>query len=229
VMGAISGLVGTLVALYWRDANRGEGQLIDASIYEGLLPLIASSLATWQEGEPPPKRMGSRMPATIPRNAYCTKDGRWVALSASTDAQIARILELFGIDTPENRARFGTMEARQAHELEMDALMRDWLLAHDCATAVAKLTEARISVGEINDLKQVVDDPQFKARESITRFEDPNLGTIKTPAPAPKLTKTPGRIARPAPQLGEHSEAVCREWLGMAGEEIEALKRAKAI
>jgi len=230
VMGAISGLVGTLMALYWRDANKGEGQRIDASIYEGLLPLLGSSLASWQEGTPPPRRMGSRMAATIPRNAYRSRDGRWLALSASTDPQIARILELLAIDTPENRARFGTMKARMAHVEEMDSLMSDWIGAQDCATVLAKLGgDARISVAEINDLDQVMADPNVRARGSITRFEDPRLGTIKTPAPTPRLTKTPGRIARPAPALGEHTEAVCRDWLGLSDADVESLRHAGAI
>lgn len=230
VMGAISGLVGTLTALYWRDANGGEGQLIDATIYEALLPLLGSTLAPWKAGMPSPKRMGSRMEATVPRNAYRTRDDRWVALSASTDPQIARILMLLGIDTPDNRARFGTMEARLANVTAMDGIMADWIGRNDLETVLARLgSEARISIAEINDLNQVLADPNVKARGSIATIDDPRLGRINTPAPAPRLAKTPGCIASPAPALGEHTEAVCREWLGLADEALAALRAAGAI
>lgn len=234
VMGAISGLVGTLVALYWRDANRadkrGEGQLIDATIYEALLPLLGSTLAPWKAGTPAPKRMGSRMEATVPRNAYRTRDGRWVALSASTDPQIARILALLDIDTPENRERFGTMAARLRNVAAMDAIMSGWIAQHDLAAVLAKLGgEARISIAEINDLNQVLADPNVKARGSITTIDDPRLGPINTPSPAPRLTRTPGRITSPAPALGEHTEAVCAEWLGLSESEIAALRTSGAV
>jgi formyl-CoA transferase len=213
VMGAMAGIGGVLAALYWRDANGGTGQLVDVSLYESVLPFLCTAMVAWTPGDPPPARTGSRVPGAVPRNVYGTADGRWLAVSGATDAQVGRVLALLGVDTPDARARFATSAARLEHGDELDALVAAWIAARDADTVLAALDGARIPVSEVNDLARLVADPHVVARGSVAHVEDPELGPLVMPAPQPRLSATPGRIARPAPALGEHTDAILAEWL----------------
>jgi crotonobetainyl-CoA:carnitine CoA-transferase CaiB-like acyl-CoA transferase len=220
VMGAMAGIGGVLAALYWRDANGGTGQLVDVSLYESVLPFLCTAMVAWSPGEPPPARTGSRVPGGVPRNVYGTADGRWLAVSGATDAQVARILVLVGADTPEAHARFGRSADRLANGDELDALVAAWIAANDADTVLDALDESRIPVTEVNDLARLVADPHVVARGSIATVDDPELGTLLMPAPEPHLSATPGRITAPAPGLGEHTGAVVADWLGSPADDV---------
>jgi crotonobetainyl-CoA:carnitine CoA-transferase CaiB-like acyl-CoA transferase len=228
-MGALSGFLGALLALYGRDANGGQGQLVDASMYEALLPMLGPILAIWQPGQTSPMRTGSRMPGAVPRNVYKTSDNRWVELVASTDAQATRILEVMEALNPETTARFGRSTDRIAHGDELDSMVAHWVATRDAATVMKVLLEARIPSSEVNDLARVVEDPHVRFRKAVVSLNDPVVGPITMAAPAPHLTRTPGAISREGPALGAHTEEICREWLRFSDAEISRLKEASVI
>src|SRR5205823_2093231 len=124
---ALSGAMGVLAALYHRDARGGRGQHVDVSMYEPVLHLLNGTIAGWDPEGPPPARTGSRVPGGVPRNTYQCSDGAWVAISGTTDNQVARILVLTGNDTEAHRSRFGTSAARLAAADELDALVAAWV------------------------------------------------------------------------------------------------------
>jgi crotonobetainyl-CoA:carnitine CoA-transferase CaiB-like acyl-CoA transferase len=213
-LGAFFGLSGVLAALYWRDANGGTGQLVDVSIHEAVLQLLGPAMVAWSPGDAPPSRTGSRIPVATPRNVYRTRDGRWVVISGPTDAQVLRILELMGSDSDDDRARFGTAASRNEHADELDRVVAAWVATQDARTVVDALVDARIPVTEVNDVPSLLADPHVRARGSIVELDDPELGTLRVPAPAPHLSRTPPRIATTGPALGAHTAAVLRDWLG---------------
>jgi crotonobetainyl-CoA:carnitine CoA-transferase CaiB-like acyl-CoA transferase len=212
-MGAIAGISGVLAALYWRDANGGTGQLVDVSLFESVLPFLGPLMVAWSPGEPAPTRTGSRVPGAVPRNVYATADGRWVAVSGATDAQVGRMLELIGNDTPGARARFGRSAERLAHGDELDALVAAWIAERDADAVVAQLIATRIPVAEVNDLQRLLADPHVQARRSVIEVDDPDLGTVCMPSPQPHLSATAGRIRNTGPALGAHTDEVVRDWL----------------
>src|SRR5262245_13776430 len=115
------GALGALAACFHR-AQGGPGQHVDVSMYEPILQLLAPAVTTYAAGGDAPRRMGSRVPGGVPRNVYRTSDDRWIAVSGTTDTQVARLLPLLGLDDDEGRARFGTSAARLAAADELDAL-----------------------------------------------------------------------------------------------------------
>ena len=213
-LGALSGLIGTLVALYWRDARGGTGQYVDASMFEQVLLLVGSALVAWSPGSPPPARTGSKVPGGVPRNVYRTSDGRWLAVSGPTDAQVARILEVIGRHEQTDIERWGTSAKRLDDADALDAAVAKWIFERDADTVIRMLRDARIPVVGVNDLAAIVADSHIRARGSIETVEDPESGPVLVPAPAPRLSATPGRIWRPPPRLGADTEQVLEEWLG---------------
>ena len=129
-LSGLSGVIGTMMALYTRDRSvggSGRGQHVDVSMVEPILQLLALPLVTWDGREPGPARMGSRVAGGVPRNLYRARGGDYLALSGPTDSQVARILRLLGRDGEEDLARFGTSAARLAAADELDGLVAAWI------------------------------------------------------------------------------------------------------
>lgn len=212
----LSGVIGTMVALYGRDrpGGSGLGQHVDVSMAEPILQLLALPMASWREREPPPRRMGSRVAGGVPRNVYRACCGDYLALSGTTDAQVARILTLLGRDDDESRARFGTSKARLAGADQLDGLVADWIAARPRDAALEAFHAIRIPVAPVNDLAAILDDPHVRERASVTTLEDPRLGRVRFPAPTPRLDETPGVHRHAGPGLDADRADVLRDWLG---------------
>ena len=229
VLTGIAGALGTLAACYWRDAGGGTGQLVDVSMYEPVIAILGTALAAWVPGSEPPMRTGSRVPGGVPRNTYRTADGRWVVLSGTTDAQVARILPIIGQDTEEGRARYGRSAERLAHGDELDRRVAAWIATQGSAEVLDAFDRARIPITLVNDLATLWADPHVQTRASVTAVDDAGIGTVLVPAPVPRLSATPGRIAWTGRAPGADTDAVCRDWLGLTDLEIGELRAAGAI
>jgi len=229
ILTAVTGALGALAACYWRDAGGGAGQVVDVSMYEPVISLLATAMGAWAPPAPPPGRTGSRVPGGVPRNTYRAGDGRWIVLSGTTDAQVARVLALIGRDTDADRARFGRSEQRLAHGDELDALVAEWVAGRSADDAVAALDAARIPVTPVNDLASLCADPQVVARGSVVRVGDPAMGEVLMPAPTPHLSRTPGRIGWSGRDEGADTDEVCRDWLGLTDSSVAALRAAGAV
>jgi crotonobetainyl-CoA:carnitine CoA-transferase CaiB-like acyl-CoA transferase len=191
---ALSGLIGTLLACYARDVNGAPGQLVDVSMYEPVMTLLGLTLAAWDGLGDPPMRTGSRVAGGVPRNVYRTRDDRWLVLSGTTDGQVARVLSVIGLDTPEAHVRYGTSAARLAVADELDALVADWIRSQLRDDVVAIFRSERVPVSPVNDLADLVADPHVLARQSVLHVQDADLGEVNVAAPTPHLSATPGTI-----------------------------------
>lgn len=211
---ALSGVIGVLLACRNREVLGGGGQHVDVSMYEPVLGLLGPTIAGWDAaaGSAAPARTGSRVAGGVPRNVYRTRDGHWVVVSGTTDRQVARVLRVIGRDTAEDHERFGTSAARLAAADELDGLVASWIAGHDRADVVAALVAARIPVAPVNDLAALLADPHIAARENLRAVATPDAGDVLMPAPAPRLSATPGRIGAPGPAVGEHTAEVLAEF-----------------
>jgi crotonobetainyl-CoA:carnitine CoA-transferase CaiB-like acyl-CoA transferase len=231
-MTGFSGVIGALLACYWRDRREGgsgRGQHVDVSMHEPILQLLGLPIATWDGEGPGPRRNGSRVEGGVPRNLYRCRDDRFVALSGTTDAQVARVLEGIGRDGPEDLARYGRSASRLRFADELDALVAAWIAEHDRDEVLAVFRARRVPVGPVHDLAELARDPHVRARESLSTFPDPALGSVTLVAPTPKLGATPGRHAHAGPALSAHTDEVLRDWLALPADEIARLRAAEAI
>ena len=224
----IVGALGAVVACY-HSRRGGGGQLVDVSMYEPVLQLLASTVAGWEPGSPSPSRTGSRVPNAAPRNVYRSADGGWVVVSGTTDAQVARVLRVIGRDTAEARGRFGSSAARLRVADELDALVAEWIAAHDRADVLDALLDARVPAAPVNDLDALFADPHVTARDDIVSVIDPELGPLMMVAPAPQLDTTPGAIRSTGPERGAHNAEVYGELLGMTADELRRLQESGVV
>lgn len=231
-MTGFSGVIGALLACYWRDrrdGGSGRGQHVDVSLFEPILQLLGLPIASYSGDGDGPRRNGSRVEGGVPRNLYRCRDGRFLSLSGTTDAQVARVLRVIGRDRPEDHARYGKSSARLAVADELDGLVAGWIAERDRETALAAFRSARVPVAPVHDLAELGRDPHVRARASLQQFEDDALGHVSLVAPTPRLGATPGRHSHPGPALSAHSEEVLAEWLGIPSEEVQRLRSRGAI
>jgi crotonobetainyl-CoA:carnitine CoA-transferase CaiB-like acyl-CoA transferase len=198
-------------------------------MFEPILQLLGLPIASVSGGSAAPRRTGSRVEGGVPRNLYRCRDGAWLALSGTTDAQVARVLRVIGRDAPADHARFGRSAARLAVADELDGLVADWIAGRERESALAAFRAERVPVAPVNDVAALAGDPHVRARASLEVFQDPAVGAVTLVAPAPKLGGTPGRHAHPGPALGAHTAEVLADWLALTPDEIDRLRAAKAI
>ncbi|MBF86117.1 MAG: CoA transferase [Acidobacteria bacterium] len=224
---ALFAVSGILAALHYRDARTGRGQHIDTSLVEAGVALSVWEATEYFSDGGVPGPLGSAHRMSAPYQAIRCADGH-ITLGGANDRIFRRVCDLLGhaswADDPDYaddtaRVRNRAVLARQIEAITETQSCRHWLDLFDAHD---------IPCGPINDYAAVVRDPQIQAREMVVETEHPTLGTIKTLGSPIKLSETPVTPARPAPLLGQHTDAVLRE-AGYDDAEIARLRDAKVV
>lgn len=226
----VAGLYGAFaVMIARREVEAGRpGQVIDLPLLDPMVSILGPQAAMFQvSGEIPP-RTGSRSNTTSPRNVFRTRDGRYIAISASIQAMAERLLRTIGREDMIADPRFANNTARVANAAECEAPIAEFIAARDSAEVLAIFEKAEITAAPVYDIDQLIDDPHVAEREILVELPDADLGYVAMHAVVPRLAATPGAIRTPAPRLGEHTDEVLR-LLGRSEVEIERLRVAKAI
>jgi crotonobetainyl-CoA:carnitine CoA-transferase CaiB-like acyl-CoA transferase len=221
---AMYGVIGALLSLYERDARgSGQGQWLDVSLLEPMVNMLGIYVVQFDQLGLLSHRSGNRT-GSAPRNTYPTLDGRWVALSGSTQSIARRLFET--IERPDLwlDPRFSTNQARLANADELDDIIGPWFAERTQEEAIKTLIDAQVAAAPIWNVEDVVSDPHLNARQAIATVEDPDLGPIRMPAVQPRLSETPGRIRHAGPRLGEHNSEIYRDRLGLTEHQIRAFQ-----
>jgi crotonobetainyl-CoA:carnitine CoA-transferase CaiB-like acyl-CoA transferase len=125
--------------------------------------------------------------------------------------------------------RFRDHRARGDRQAELDGIIAEWTRARTAAEALDALHEVGVPAGLVYEPADMLADPHFQARESIVHVADEEFGDVAMPAVVPRLSATPGSIRRPAPRLGEHTDAVLTELLELSSQQLEDLRSAGVI
>lgn len=184
---------GITAALRARETS-GRGQVIDLALIEPLLMLLGPQITAFDLlGEVQP-RTGNRSVNNAPRNVYRSRDGRWLAVSTSSQSIAERVLRLVG--RPELIAErwFATGRGRAEHADALDAAVGEWIAARDAADVTRAFETAEAAIAPIYDVRDIVTDPQYAAIGTITDVEDPELGRIRMQDQLFRMSETPGRV-----------------------------------
>jgi len=227
----IAGLYGgiaTLVALRHTEVSGGSGQVIDLPLFDPLLAILGPQAAEYELTGSMPKRIGSRIQTTAPRNVYRCKDGRYVALSASMQSMFIRLMKTIGYPNAAEDPRFSSNADRVKHCDELDLIIGEFMASRDQRENLAIFREAGVTVGPVQNVADIIDDPMVKARKILIRMPDDELETLITHNIPATLSQTPGLIRDPAPKLGEHNSEIL-VGLGYTQDEIESYSKDGVI
>jgi succinyl-CoA:(S)-malate CoA-transferase subunit A len=228
-MAGLYGVIGVMIALRHRDET-GEGQYIDIGSYEAVFRQLDEIAAAYGTYGMIREREGAGTIIACPHGHFRTKDGKWVAIACTNDKMFARLAE-DAMGRPELAAEavYGLKAKRLAARDEVNAIVSAWTESMTRDELMHKCLEAEVPIGPLNNIADIFADPQFKAREDIVTLHDPQLGEITIPGVFPKLSLTPGRITNVGPPLGNATDQVLGEVLGLSPGELKQLRASRVI
>ena len=216
--------IAILAALSGREQT-GHGAHVDFSMLDGQVSLLTLAAARYFALGEVPARLGTEHPGRVPSATFRCKDGKYAHITASDQhwAPLCKALQM-GTDPI-----YATNAGRVARRDEVMAMLTAAITKLTRAELIAKLDAADVPVGPVNDVAEVLADPQVRARKLIGSFDYPGVGEFKALAlPYKFLGWDDPQIGRP-PALGEHTERILKERLGYSDETIAALREAKAV
>jgi crotonobetainyl-CoA:carnitine CoA-transferase CaiB-like acyl-CoA transferase len=226
---ALTGAYAVMLALFHREAHGGGGQVIDLSLLAPLVTLLGPGPSTYDQLGVVPGRHGNRSPNNAPRNAYRTKDNRWVAISASATSVAERVMKVVGRPDIAEKEWFSSARERVRHADHLDRIVGEWIGARELEEVMQAFQDAGAAIAPIYDMEQVANDPHVQATEMITTLDDEDLGPLKMQNLVFRLLASPGRIRFAGRGLGQDNDAVYAERLGLDPDRIAELREQGVI
>lgn len=220
--------IGVLLALQARDRLNVGGQCVDVSIVESVFNMMEGVYPEYAGAGVQREPSGSTLTGIVPTNTYRCADGRFVVIGGNGDSIFKRLMQLAGRDDLANDERLASNPGRVTHERLIDKALQDWASAHDASDLLVALAKAEVPSGAINSIADIAKDPHFIERDAFESV-DVRGESRRIPAIHPKLSKTCGRSLSGGPALGEHTDAVLKEWLEAEDEELARWHSSGAI
>jgi crotonobetainyl-CoA:carnitine CoA-transferase CaiB-like acyl-CoA transferase len=218
---------GIMVALRAKDAT-GVGQSIDISMMEGQLSLLGVMIGNYFTTGEIPVPMGTAYKALLPYQTFHTKT-RDLALAVGSDKLWRDFCPVIGCPEMTDDPRFRTNSDRNKNRAALVEKLQTVFMTRSFEEWETLLVDAGIPIGAINNISQVIDHPQVAARGAIVNMDHPRAGAVRVVGVPIRLSETPGSVRTPSPSLGEHTETVLSDILGMSREDIEALRAAGGL
>lgn len=222
---ALHAVIGVMMALHHRERT-GRGQMIDAALYESVLSVMENLVTEYDLTGYVRERSGSILPGIAPSNVYPCANGESLLIGGNGDAVFARLAATMGREDLVADPRYATHAARGENQAELDRIVSDWTRNWPLPELLALLEANGVPCGRIFRAPDMLEDPQFAARQSIVEVDHPVFGKVKMQNAFPKLSETPGSVRWPGPALGEHTREVL-EGLGVDADRLADLAARK--
>jgi formyl-CoA transferase len=227
-LAAMHSVMGILMALHHREKT-GKGQVIDAALYESVLAVMENLVTEYDLTGYVRERSGSILPGIAPSNAYPCANGEMILIGGNGDNVFARLAEAMGRPELKHDPKFVDHASRGAHQHELDGVVADWTATFVLDDLLKLLEDKGIPASRVFRAPDMLEDPQFAAREAIVSVEHPVFGPVRMQNAFPKLSATPGKVRWPGPALGQHTNEVLAEKAGLTSERLGELKAAGVI
>ncbi|MBU2704031.1 CoA:oxalate CoA-transferase [Sporomusaceae bacterium BoRhaA] len=220
-------VIGTLTALYNREKT-GVGQKVDVAMLDCQVAILENAISRYLVNGVAPGPIGNRHPSITPFEAFKAKDG-YVIIAVGNDRLWKKFCDLIGRQELIEDARFITNAKRTENQKQLKGILDTVFPAKTVDEWLEAIDGAGIPCGPINTVDRVMKDPQVLARDMIVEVDHPVAGKFKMPGVPIKLSETPGEVESPAPLLGQHTEEILQEMLGLSKEEVAKLKEEGAL
>ncbi|MFN5100338.1 MAG: CaiB/BaiF CoA transferase family protein [Burkholderiaceae bacterium] len=233
---SLHGAMGALMALRHRDVTggrwngqtgeackAGQGQMVDVALYEAVFNMMESLVPEYDHAGVVRERTGGALPGIVPSNTYTTADGENIVIAGNGDAIFKRLMSAIGREDMATDPQLANNAGRVPRTQEIDDAIQAWCSSQRIDTALAALQAADVPVSKIYSVRDMMQDPQFLARQMFEQHLFKDGTPVKLPAVTPKLSETPGGTRWIGPELGEHTHEVLAA-LGYSAEQIAALR-----
>ncbi|MEO8144305.1 MAG: CoA transferase [Betaproteobacteria bacterium] len=229
-VGGVFGAFGVLAALLHRAKNPdAPGQEIDLSCTEAMMRLLEVLPIKYDQLGQVHEPVGNGNAYVSPGGMFRAADGEWLSFTAATQSVFERFCRVIGREELIADPKFASNPMRMKNAQELNAIVTQWIGARPYREAIRELSEAGVSVAPVYSNRDIAQDPHFRARESITRVEDADFGSVAVPCVVPRLSATPGEARSAGPAAGAHNDEIYGGWLGIPASERDELRRSGVI
>lgn len=218
---------GVMAALRVKEKT-GRGQQIDISMMEGQLALLGTMIGDYFMDGQVPRPMGTAYRSLLPYQTFHTNT-RDIAIAVGSEKLWKDFCPAIGCPELTDDPRYRTNQDRRANRAALLERLQEVFLTKSYEEWEPILLGRGIPMGAINDLAQVVEHPQVKARGSLVQVEHPRLGKVTVVGPAARLSETPAAVRTASPLMGQHTDEVMKELLGLSEAQIAELRAAGAF
>ena len=223
-MFAVQGIAFALLA----RERTNKGQQVDIGMLEATAALLTYQAGIYFATGSTPGRMGNRHPTIVPYETFEAADGEFV-IAVGNDEQWKRFCGVMGAKDLAADGRFATNRGRVSHYTTLRPMLTERLRTRNRADWVSALRAAGVPCGSVRDIGEVLSDPHLDARNMIQALEHAAAGAIKVLGVPIKLSATPGEVRTPPPSLGEHTERILKEDLGLDDGTVASLRTARVV
>ncbi|MFC9462637.1 CaiB/BaiF CoA transferase family protein [Streptomyces sp. NPDC058430] len=224
---ALSTSYAVMAALQGRERT-GRGQVVDMAIIEPMLTVLGPQPIWYDQLGYVQPRTGNRSTNNAPRNTYRTSDNKWVAVSTSAQSIAERVMRLVGRPELIDEPWFETGAGRAGHADELDAAVGSWIARHSRDDVLAAFEKAEAAIAPVFDIRDVMENEQYQALDSITEVPDPELGTVRMQNVLFRLSETPGAIKWAGRPHGADTDEILTG-LGLSPSEITTLRESGTL
>ena len=220
-------VIGIQAALQERAVS-GKGQMLDLSMLECQVAIEENAFARYFATGEVPSRLGTRHPSYTPFQAFETKDSWIVVATSGADgwSLFCSAIDRVGLIDDE---RFTSGWLRTLHYQEIEPILSEAMRRKTTKEWLDELSALNIPCGPVNSIADVVKDPHVMYRGAVTEVQHPVLGSLKTVGSPLRLSRTSASVGQPAPDLGQHTEEVLTELLGLTPRELEELRQERVV
>ncbi|MBX6317160.1 CaiB/BaiF CoA-transferase family protein [Pigmentiphaga sp.] len=217
-----------LAALRHRDVVSGQGQYIDLALLDAQVAAVSHvAMMYLVSGEQPP-RLGNASPITCPWQSFDCSDGQ-IVVAVGNDTQFAAFCRVLGMPELAEDERFSTNRMRAKNQSELVPMLAAELAKRPVAHWQAAFQEVGVPSGPINGFAEVFADPQIQHRQMLMHLPHDEIGSVPQVANPVRFSATPIQYHRAPPLLGQHTDEVLTEVLGLDQATLERLRRDKVI
>lgn len=211
-----------------RGDPQAKGAEVDLSATEALFRLLEPLPVEHEQLGQVRQRTGNRTSYTAPSNMYCSSDGVWFSLVASSQGVYERLCR--AVDRPDwiTDPRYTTNPLRVQNMAALDNELAAWFRVRTFGDIALRLEQYELPFTKVNTIADIQADPHFQAREAIIRLPDPDYGSLPAPCIVPRVVGREHPVPRTGPGVGEHNAEVYGEF-GLGAQQLDALRAAGVI
>jgi crotonobetainyl-CoA:carnitine CoA-transferase CaiB-like acyl-CoA transferase len=218
---------GILLALVARERT-GRGQKVDIGMLDCQVALLTYQAGIYFATGESPTRIGNRHPSIVPYETFECRDG-FLNVACGNESMWHRFCQAAGVEELVRDSRFRSNADRVKHAADLRAVLAPAMAERTGAEWIETLRSAGVPAGRIDSVRDVCEHPQVIARDMVVELEHPEAGPIRVTGVPIKLSETPGAVDSPPPVLGQHTEDVLADWLGMSDVEVAELRRREVV